>query len=387
MFVLPIRPRFIVSVICSLVVCSLVACSSGGADDLDPSTPVTCKVPHLLCNGRCIDPGTDSQYCGARGSCQGPAAGAVCTRPNMCRDGFCSPDCAAGNIKCGGACVDPRTDPTYCGASGDCTGASVGVTCRPSISRCAAMMGSACQGGQCSGDCAKGSKVFAVTGTVEKFILPACVTEISVKAFGAQGGNSTNGSQGGRGAGVEGSICVPGGSTLTIVVGEQAPAAQYPCGGGGGSYVALGNMPLFVAGGGGGGYHVNGPGGSATVLSTGGPGAGGTSTDQAGGGGGFTTDGEVPMKGGGGSFLGGAKAGLPQPMNGTFLSGGGFGGGGGASWAMSFNTGGGGGYDGGNAGWIERSAGGTSFMAPSAVQTKFTPATHTGHGSIEISYW
>lgn len=48
--------------------------------------------------------------------------------------------------------------------------------------------------------------------------------------------------------------------------------------------------------------------------------------------------------------------------------------------------GGGGGFDGGSAGLGEKSTGGSSYLSPSAVQTKFTPAMRTGHGSVEISY-
>ena len=49
-------------------------------------------------------------------------------------------------------------------------------------------------------------------------------------------------------------------------------------------------------------------------------------------------------------------------------------------------VGGGGGYDGGKAGLTNSSTGGSSYLSPSAVQTKFTPATRTGNGSVEISY-
>lgn len=361
-------------------------CSSGGADMLLAENGTSCKTSYVYCEGHCIDPRTDPLHCGASDNCQGRAAGALCTGGSVCIDGSCGTGCGAGRIQCGGRCVDPLTDASYCGAKGDCAGANVGVVCRPGTSRCAAMVGALCQAGQCVSDCPKGSQTFSVTGKVETFKLPACVSEITVKAWGAQGGTSSRGSAGGRGAAVEGSVCVTPGTELTIVVGEQAPAAQYPCGGGGGSFVAIGNTPLFVAGGGGGGYYVNSPGGSATVLASTGPGVGGAGYKSAGGGGGFSTDGSGVMGSGGTRFLGGAVAGKPQPMNGTYLSGGGFGGGGGASWTDTFETGGGGGFDGGSAGLGEKSTGGSSYLSPSAVQTKFTPAMRTGHGSVEISY-
>jgi hypothetical protein len=43
----------------------------------------------------------------------------------------------------------------------------------------------------------------------------------------------------------------------------------------------------------------------------------------------------------------------------------------------TFETGGGGGFDGGSAGLGEKSTGGSSYLSPSAVQTKFTPAMRT----------
>jgi len=367
---------------------SFVGCSSGGADALlaEDGTPGACKASYVFCDGRCIDPKTDARHCGATGNCEGRAAGALCTSGSVCIEGVCGTACGVGRVQCGGRCIDPRTDANYCGAAGDCVGANAGVVCRPSTGRCAAMMGAQCQEGQCVTDCPKGGQTFSVTGKVEKFKLPACVTEITVKAWGAQGGSSTSGSAGGLGAAVEGSVCIAPGSELTIVVGEQAPPAQYPCGGGGGSYVAIGTTPLFVAGGGGGGYYNYAPGGGATVLATMGNGVGGAGYKNAGGGGGFSADGKGVMGSGGTSFLGGAMAGKPAPMNGMYLSGGGFGGGGGASWTDTFEVGGGGGYDGGKAGLTNSSTGGSSYLSPSAVQTKFTPATRTGNGSVEISY-
>jgi hypothetical protein len=37
--------------------------------------------------------------------------------------------CALGLIRCGNVCIDPKSNPAFCGASGTCTGASAGTAC------------------------------------------------------------------------------------------------------------------------------------------------------------------------------------------------------------------------------------------------------------------
>ena len=71
----------------------------------------------------------------------------------------------------------------------------------------------------------------------------------SITATGASG-NATNGFYG-RGAIVSGVVTLVEGSTLYLVVGQATGTTQYGVGGGGGaSYVLLGNLatPLMVAG-------------------------------------------------------------------------------------------------------------------------------------------
>lgn len=336
-------------------------CSRGGADDLEPEDPISCEAPLVACAGRCIDP----------------------------RTATCNTECKVGYVKCGGQCIDPLTDATHCGARSDCTGVNSGAICQPTTGRCGTTAGPLCQAGQCLSSCPRGMQTFGVTMKVETFTLPSCVTEITVKAFGAQGGNSTTmpgKGLGGMGAKVEGTLCVTPNTMLSIVVGEQPPGMPYPSGGGGASYVAMGMTPLFVAGGGGGGYHVNGPGGGALMLATSGPGKGGGMSVNGGGGGGFTDDGAGTSGSGGMSFLHGAAGGREFPVMSLNCGRGGFGGGGGASEAGTFNAGGGGGFDGGKAGNGEASTGGSSFMAPNAINTTFTPNTRLGPGSVEISW-
>ncbi len=53
------------------------------------------------------------------------------------------PECIDG-VECDGTCVDPFSDPFYCGASDDCTGSNSGRACSPSA---------ACMAGECIDSC------------------------------------------------------------------------------------------------------------------------------------------------------------------------------------------------------------------------------------------
>lgn len=92
---------------------------------------VTCPADTIDCNGSCIDPLTDRVYCGASGDCQGANAGQRCSPGELCLLGICDLNCPLGYIDCDGTCVDPQTDSGYCGASGNCQGANAGVQCAP----------------------------------------------------------------------------------------------------------------------------------------------------------------------------------------------------------------------------------------------------------------
>jgi hypothetical protein len=88
-----------------------------------------CATGLIDCNGSCVDPATDNTYCGASGDCQGDNAGTTCDSGENCDGGTCALSCESGMIDCNGTCVDPATDNTYCGASGDCQGSNAGTTC------------------------------------------------------------------------------------------------------------------------------------------------------------------------------------------------------------------------------------------------------------------
>jgi hypothetical protein len=108
---------------------------------------VTCAAGLVDCGGKCIDPLTDRSFCGASNTCTGPEAGATCAAGFVCDAGACKLSCQGGLVNCGGTCVDPATDGTYCGASGSCTGPSAGTTCAS---------GQVCSGGTCAVTCQAG---------------------------------------------------------------------------------------------------------------------------------------------------------------------------------------------------------------------------------------
>jgi hypothetical protein len=141
-------------------VCSSSSCAS------------KCAQGYVLCNvlgvPTCINPLTDPTFCGAQLDCTGPNAGQICNAGDsgtnlVCAAGKCSSNCPTGQIICGtpGVCVDPQTNPSYCGASGNCSGVNKGLVCSG---------GTLCQGGNCSVTCAANE---AVCGTPPSCVNPA----------------------------------------------------------------------------------------------------------------------------------------------------------------------------------------------------------------------
>ena len=152
---------------------------------------IQCRAPLVVCDGVCLDPSKDVTHCGASGDCRGTQMGTVCPVGELCTAGACGAACPNGNIVCGGGCVDPLSDKTHCGASGDCLGPRAGTACAS---------GTTCSAGTCGGPCT-GSKTVAFLGAPEAFVVPTCATKITVEARGAQGGTSLgSASAGGLGA-------------------------------------------------------------------------------------------------------------------------------------------------------------------------------------------
>lgn len=165
------------------------------------------------------------------------------------------------------------------------------------------------------------STVFAFTGAQAFFVVPPCVGQVTIRAWGAQGENAlVGGATGGLGGYASGTLSVTPGETLYVYVGGQSgyngggmggingnsvfsgpPIGTYGGYGGGASDVRRGGTALanreIVAGGGGGAGHngvwpgcqTAGPGGNggAGGAAIGGTGTGGVGTpcNCAGGGG------------------------------------------------------------------------------------------------------
>jgi hypothetical protein len=231
-----------------------------------------------------------------------------------------------------------------------------------------------------------GSATLTYTGTIQQFVVPAGVTEITIEARGAQGGFNNSGDAGGLGASITGTITVTPGQILNVLVGGQGGTGTQG-GGGGGSFVTTNaNVPLVIAGGGGGSFLSGFSAGAAQANGTtsntgqngmkgntgvqgglgGSGGAGGQATTVDGtnsgaGGGGLTGNGGVNGAAGGGqAFVNGGAGGIGAGSGGA----GGFGGGGGADWLSWTGGGGGGGYSGGGGGtFYGVGGGGGSFNA------------------------
>jgi hypothetical protein len=97
---------------------------------------VECRADRVLCGGACIDPATDPDHCGA---CDRP-----CSPGNPCIGSACAADCPAGQTLCpDDRCHDLTTDPTRCGscfvgcfATEECVQSTCLPLCAPSLVRC-----------------------------------------------------------------------------------------------------------------------------------------------------------------------------------------------------------------------------------------------------------
>ncbi|MCA6362671.1 MAG: T9SS type A sorting domain-containing protein [Bacteroidetes bacterium] len=248
-------------------------------------------------------------------------------------------------------------------------------------------------------------------GAVQHYVVPACVTQLDIEAFGAQGGNTN----GGAGARVKGRFQVLPGDTIYIVAGQQGTVnscggAGASAGGGGGSFVWKSNGPsrtLLLAAGGGGGGNGNWPqpcrDGIAAVVAAAGTQGNGAASALGGsnGNGGFGNGASGTGSGGAGwlsagqnSIYGtGCTGGLSWPLftggTGSVNFGspgqgdGGFGGGGGAV----CGNGGGGGYSGGGGGEGNscRAGGGGGGSYNGGTNQSNTAAVRTGNGQVIIT--
>ncbi|MCC6600383.1 MAG: PKD domain-containing protein [Crocinitomicaceae bacterium] len=252
-------------------------------------------------------------------------------------------------------------------------------------------------------DCT-GSITYNYTGSEQTFLVPSCVTSITVDAFGAEGGTGNGGGTGGKGGRVQATIPVSPGTTLYIYVGGQGgPSTDGVHGAAGFNGGAEGRSgyisnSFWVDGGGGGGASdirqsnndlanrilVAGGGAGGSLNSCGGSSVGGVGGGLNGGDGGGPNCGIYHMWGNGGTQSAGGEGGFNGYVNvgcnGTLGNGGGicnsyYGGGGG-----------GGGYYGGGGGSLHGGGGGSSYVTPGANGVTHTQGVQSGNGSITITY-
>lgn len=126
-----------------VLVVSVLAAGCGGGGSTG-STAAPCPSTQVMCGAVCVDPQTDRQHCGASGDCAGASAGTACAGGQVCSVGHCALSCQSTRVACDGGCIDPATDRSHCGASGDCAGANAGATCGA---------GEVCSGGHCALTC------------------------------------------------------------------------------------------------------------------------------------------------------------------------------------------------------------------------------------------
>ena len=219
-----------------------------------------------------------------------------------------------------------------------------------------------------------------------------------ITAFGAAGGATASGGNGGLGAEALGEFELPAGSVLTLIVGGRggynAGKPNGSAGGGGGTFVietstgsAATHTLLLVGGGGGGsatrpGSYYAGGFAYATHNGGGAPG-GGAGTGGGGGGGGFGggAGGAAGQAGhaGSGSQTGQSYAGGANTQGGA----GGFGGGGGGG--LHGGGGGGGGYGGGAGGSGDGYAGYGGGSFDSGQNALLSSNVNGGNGEVLIT--
>ena len=222
---------------------------------------------------------------------------------------------------------------------------------------------------------------YTYTGTTGSFVIPDGVTELTVKMWGAGGGNGAWASNNTAGAGgyASGKISVTPGQTILYIVGGGGQGVTGAAGDGGlggwggGGFGTKGD----ASGGGGGGYTglFTGTVHQQTALMIAGGGGAGTGFQIGGGGGGTTGGNGVDGTGGTQSAAGGPSAGGPL-----------YGGNGSGQRTVSTSNddgGGGGGYFGGGGGSGDGrgGGGGSGYLNPTKVTNGTLTAGENGNTS------
>lgn len=116
--------------------CNNASKCESGKSCVDGSCQVQCPAGKVKCNDQCIDPKSDNQHCGATADCLGTNAGSICSGDLQCVDGSCELQCDADEVECDAKCINPKSDEQFCGASADCKGSNTGQSCNASTHEC-----------------------------------------------------------------------------------------------------------------------------------------------------------------------------------------------------------------------------------------------------------
>ncbi len=249
---------------------------------------------------------------------------------------------------------------------------------------------------------------FTFSGTAQTFLVPTGVTQVSVTAYGAQGGPSTDGTAGGLGGEAVATLAVASGDSLVVEVGGEPTVTGAPGYNGGGAGATGPGLLFPETGGGGGGASDVRLGGSSlanrVVVAGGGGGGGGTNVSG--------TSPESCVGGAGGGIVGGAPGGISpatcptvgKPSGGTQTAGGVAGGGvgvegngslgqggagaAGTTFGQDGGAGGGGGLYGGGGGADGglQGQGGAGGSGYTPTGTGMTSGAWTGDGEVIVSY-
>jgi len=230
------------------------------------------------------------------------------------------------------------------------------------------------------------TQTFNYTGGAQSYTVPAGVTSIAIKAWGAQGGTLLN--AGGSGGYATGILGVSPNQVLYVYVGEQPTTATGGFNGGGAGL----NDGISRGGGGASDVRISGYGLSERVIvAAGGGGATNQAVERGGYGGGVTGGDGVGAEGyAGDGYCGhGATqtAGGAGSVNYGKSTAGSWGQGGNALLAMNnFGGGGGGGYYGGGAGDHGGGGGGSSYVGGLTSSISTTADQRSGNGLVTITY-
>lgn len=210
------------------------------------------------------------------------------------------------------------------------------------------------------------SITFSYTGSVQTWTVPACVTQITIEAWGAEGGMGYQSGlvgPGGKGGYVKGTKAVTPGTVLNIYVGGKGQNGGVGVGGSGGwNGGGLGGSYSTLYGGGGGGgasdVRLGGTGLGDRILVAGGGGGGSYYVQATGGDGGYPKGGDglasssgiVNAKSGLGGTQNAGGAGGTDTQAGSLVGSPGVAGVGGNAGVGSCSGGGGGGWYGGGGG-------------------------------------